>query len=550
MFRPRTDPRRMPYPSSEAAAIGASPEMRMQRQRRVLIALLFSAGLAANLTAFAAPTATKEPAAATKATPDTASAVATPEPIAVDNWYIVELMDQPAGWMRTSEHAEGNTLVSESTMRLRIKRGPISMEIAMDSRSVEHKDGTPISMRSVQRLGAAPVTHELIFGHDSISMISEEGGRRTRTERPLPKTSWLPPIAAERYVRTTRESGAEKVDVATIDPSSGPTPVTMTRTNFRQETIDINGVPTKLWRNDLRASVMPDVPQIEWYDDDWKLVRSETQLGGMSLATILTTREKALEGSEKPAPELMVSTFVEPDRTIPAPRKTTRGVYTLSLKNGAMPELPSTGAQRVERLDNGSLRITIDTAAPAPATKDEIADAEFLAANVMINIDDEKIRELSNRGAGKADTSRQKAENLRQFVFKFINKKALGVGFGSASEVARTSEGDCTEHAVLLAALLRAQGIPARVATGLIYADQFAGMEHIFGYHAWAQALLEIDGEKRWIDLDATLPASTPTDATHITIAVTSLADGDMARSMATVAPLLGSLSIKVEEVK
>ena len=39
----------------------------------------------------------------------------------------------------------------------------------------------------------------------------------------------------------------------------------------------------------------------------------------------------------------------------------------------------------------------------------------------------------------------------------------------TAAEVARSREGDCTEHAVLLAALARARGIPARVAMGLVY---------------------------------------------------------------------------------
>jgi len=124
------------------------------------------------------------------------------------------------------------------------------------------------------------------------------------------------------------------------------------------------------------------------------------------------------------------------------------------------------------------------------------------------------------------------------------------VGFASATEVARSREGDCTEHGVFLASLLRARGIPARVVSGLIYADSFAGSQNIFGYHMWTQALLDIDGAKRWVDLDATLPASHPADATHIAVVTSELADGELGVSMMPVAQMMGRVGIVVESVE
>ena len=64
--------------------------------------------------------------------------------------------------------------------------------------------------------------------------------------------------------------------------------------------------------------------------------------------------------------------------------------------------------------------------------------------------------------------------------------------------------GDCNEHAVLLAALARAAGIPARVEAGLVY------MDGRFYYHAWNSLYL---GE--WITADA-LMNQLPADITHI----------------------------------
>jgi len=67
--------------------------------------------------------------------------------------------------------------------------------------------------------------------------------------------------------------------------------------------------------------------------------------------------------------------------------------------------------------------------------------------------------------------------------------------------------GDCNEHAVLLAALLRAAGIPARVCAGLVYKDD------AFYYHAWNEAYLG-----SWVSMDA-VSNQMPADPTHIKLA-------------------------------
>ena len=91
--------------------------------------------------------------------------------------------------------------------------------------------------------------------------------------------------------------------------------------------------------------------------------------------------------------------------------------------------------------------------------------------------------------------------------------------------------------------MLRADGIAARVASGLVYADQFAGSDDIFGWHMWTQAL--IDGH--WVDYDATLP--TRYHAGHVLTGTSSLADGQGATEMASMIMLMGNLEIDVQDV-
>jgi hypothetical protein len=66
-----------------------------------------------------------------------------------------------------------------------------------------------------------------------------------------------------------------------------------------------------------------------------------------------------------------------------------------------------------------------------------------------------------------------------------------------ASRIADQLLGDCTEHAVLLCAMLRGRGIPARVASGFVFVPQLSA----FAPHLWTEAW--VDG--LWLPLDSTV---------------------------------------------
>lgn len=91
-------------------------------------------------------------------------------------------------------------------------------------------------------------------------------------------------------------------------------------------------------------------------------------------------------------------------------------------------------------------------------------------------------------------------DELEDYVFEHITNKSYSRAFDLASQVAVSGEGDCTEHAVLLAALARANGFRARIALGNLIIDSDAGL-FAFG-HAWT----EIHDGERWQIRDATQP--------------------------------------------
>jgi hypothetical protein len=127
----------------------------------------------------------------------------------------------------------------------------------------------------------------------------------------------------------------------------------------------------------------------------------------------------------------------------------------------------------------------------------------FLRPEMGVESDDravvQKAREIAEGEANPVKV----AMRMMEWVYESLEKRPV-LSVPSAREVLKSRIGDCNEHAVLLAALLRAVGIPSRVCVGVAYTRTK------FYYHAWNECFLG-----KWISLDATLNQM-PADVTHI----------------------------------
>ena len=468
-----------------------------------------------------------------------------------EKWYVLSMNDQRAGHAveRQTVGADGRiTTAMELTFRL--QRLGQEIKILVATQFIETAEGKPVSMSSTQDLSLAVRREVYRFTDNGIVQESGEGERITLKDLPLPEGEWLTPAKAREYVEARIAEGAQEITYRIMDPANGPTPVEQTHRIIGPRTVEVFGksVPAIEW--EVTQSALPGVRTTEYVDKRGVTVRSEINLGGIKMVMLEADRELAL--SRFSAPEMMANTLVHPSRPIENPRDCRRAVYVLSLKDGqAMPDLPQGGAQSVERIDAKRVRVTVDLMDAAAAPKQDTADRRFIEPSSTADAADPAIVELTERALrGIPDDPVARAEALRVFVHHYINDKSLGVGFASASEVCATREGDCSEHAVLLVALLRAAGIPSRAVSGVVYVDSFVGERQVFGFHMWAQALLPVGGELRWVNVDATMPDNTPYDATHIALSTSSLADGDIVNSMAALVGLLGNLTIEVERTE
>ncbi|TKB03447.1 hypothetical protein E5672_10430 [Alteromonas portus] len=168
---------------------------------------------------------------------------------------------------------------------------------------------------------------------------------------------------------------------------------------------------------------------------------------------------------------------------------------------------------------NGILRLSISENVMAVVDA-QSPHSQYLANTFVIDYEEASVKAVTDaflsdygkgvkaedegKGASVQETkvesySAEVGAEIEAFVANYITEPSYIHSFSFASTVAKSKSGDCTEYAVLAAALARALAIPARVVIGTIIVDDGSTVEAIG--HAWNEFWL--DG--RWWSIDAAM---------------------------------------------
>ncbi|MEM7229395.1 MAG: transglutaminase-like domain-containing protein [Planctomycetota bacterium] len=460
-----------------------------------------------------------------------------------EHWYALEIGGSRAGHSHEIVERNADQVRITSTTSMRMQRFDADVAIDIVEVSIERDDGTPVLLSSSSKMSKQDKSTTWRFDGDSVEIETADGGRERTTRRELPEGDWMMPWASSEFVMQRAASGADVIEVRTmsIDQGMNIVPSRLTKLTEEVSTFDGRDVPVMVFR--VESADTAGLNVISKFSEDGVLTEQVIDLPMGEMVSRLVTKEQALNGGG-PAPEIMVSMFVPLERALPRLDRTRHLTLEIRAKDGELPELPSVGAQRVTRHDDGrSARVLIDLDDPVPATDDERADVAYREASAIIDSDDPMIKALARKATRrKGDDPMKRAEAMRALAERHVSRKGFETAFASASETARLRRGDCSEHAVLLAAMLRADGIPSRTATGLVYVEGMGPEKYAYGWHMWTQAL--IDGA--WIDLDATLPLTYHVG--HLLVDTNSLADDAPAEGINGLLRLLGNLEIDVVE--
>ena len=458
-------------------------------------------------------------------------------------WYLCTLAKDPCGWMSSSVITTEDSRMYTTRLSLQLRRDSAQVKSLIESRIEEGIDGSVREMVAVQELGKDRVEQRWFFLPDRIRVLVKNGRRQRTNTLALPQGDWRSTEDALRQAIRVVGDGSEVREFIcqVLDPSLGEVPKRTVYTWEGTENMSTSRGEFECvrWRVEHEGSPVERI----WLDTTHRLIRSVASLGkGFGdLEIVLATQEEAT--AKRKGPEIVIRSAVEPVLAEGLPRilrRTKRMRVRVTGLDGRPLMFPSIGHQRV--FDDGTVCIHVSTGSPP----DDV-EGDYLGSTLFCDREDERIIEFAQRNIHHRNGSQSKAESLRSAVNRHISSKGLSTAFASASETIRSRKGDCSEHAVLLAAVLRATNIPARVVNGLVYVRN-GGPEgrDAYVWHMWTQAL--IDGT--WKDFDATLRGPLDFHAAYLAVSVNDLSQASLNASSTEMLKVLGNLHIEIIEAE
>ena len=465
-------------------------------------------------------------------------------------WEAAYLQNARSGYVHTfvEEFTQQDLKYYRSTieLRLNVKRFNDTIQLAMDSGTHELADGRVIGTFMRQMVGTKK-TLEIngVVDGKQLTLTLD----KTKLLKPTP---WDPTVLSVAKQRTLYQDRKVKPEDAFDFKSFEPTlnVVAKVHVNVRDhEQVELFGGKKtyRLLRVDAKADKIDGFqlpPYSVWLDEALMPVRTQLEVPGLGKVMLYrTTKAFALSPSGgAPSLDLGLSHAVRLKRSIAEPHSTSAAVYRITIKDEEDPAstFAKDGRQAVKNVKGNTLELHVR--ADGEASGSERPGAEFTQSSYFIASSDQKVQDLARRAVGNEKEPWKKSLKIEKWVHEKM-RVATDEGLAPADQVARTLSGDCTEFAMLTAAMCRAQEIPSRTAMGLIYADVRSGP--IFAFHMWTEVW--VDGQ--WKSLDATLGLGR-VGAAHLKISDQSWHDERTLTPLLPVVRVLGKLNIDVIQVE
>ena len=461
-----------------------------------------------------------------------------PDPDIVESWSVMSMGGKRIGHThatRTHRRTSGE-IETFIRSRMALKRMGAATEINSDIRHVETPDGKPLRFSSLMEMSASPTRRDGVIENGKLKLTTVSGGNTSVKEMDW-DPAWLLSEGMRLLMLKKGLEAGTTYTVKTFNADYGA-PDEMEVAIQGREKKTLLGKTLDLIRIQVKTSLQKGVVSTAWVDEKGTEMATEMSMMGIKIVVEPATREEALKEASADIPEIFFQTMPRSNVALPRPRQITALNVRLERPDAVLQDWkPPAGTQSVLGREGNAVLLRIEAKSPVTSEASPPDKALYLKPSPGVQCDDAQIIAAAREIAGPGNDPAQVASKLASWVHDHIDKKSMTIAAASAKEVFTNKSGDCSEHAVLLAALLRATGIPAKVCAGYLY---YRGA---WGGHAWTSAWLG-----RWVDLDATLGGSVA-DAARLKFSETDAEDaGALMEGMRGAGFMHGAMKIDIQE--
>src|SRR5262245_14946675 len=463
-----------------------------------------------------------------------------------ETWDAISMQGKRVGYVRTivaNVKEDGRDLVrSSSFVRVVLSREGQASEQAMSFASWDTPDGEFVRFTSRMSSGPSEIAVSGAVRDGQLVMDLNTLGQKQSVKLPW-SADWGGPVAVEESLKRQPLKPGEKRTIHCLLAALN-VPGEVQLEALGEETVELSGGPQKLLKvKAVTIAGQHKIEELRWVDPRGESLKS--LVPSLQQEAIRTTKTDALSPAAGGPLDLMIASAVPVTGKLVPSSTSKQAVYRAHVKNGQIAGLfADCPSQRVKPIDDQTVELTVVAVRPeqpldgsarvVPPVDADLQPSGFIQSN------DPLIQQMASQATKETDPWKI-ACALESFAHRMVKNKNYSQAFATAADVARTLEGDCTEHALLLAALSRARKIPARAAFGLIYYPP----KHGFAYHMWTEVWIN----DRWVPMDATLGLG-GIGADHIKLGDSNFAGSSPLTDLLSVVQVLGRLDLDVLSVE
>jgi hypothetical protein len=448
-----------------------------------------------------------------------------------EEYFAVFMEGKKVGYAIQSRKVVGMKVTTTEKVSMTISRANVPVTIDMTETSVETTEGVPLSFEAIQQLSVMMMkVAGMVNSNGRVELTVTSMGTEQKSTLEWPSGA----VMAEGLRLLTLKKGLKEGSQYSVKMFS-PGLLQAVDVQIRigpKRNIDLLGRIVALTEvtTTLNMQEAGQIVTTSFVDDELQEQKCIMPVAGFQIEMVACPKDFAL--GENDVLELVDKMFLASPQPLDNIGAASSATYYLSSTKDANLIIPSNDNQKVQRLENGKVVVTVKpVVAPAgarfPYKGKDNAILEVTKPTRFVQSDRKEIIKLAHRAVGDTKDAAEAARKIEAFVAGFVERKNLSVGYASAAEVAESRQGDCSEFAVLTAAMCRAVGIPAQVVVGVAYVKDFSrltigkqdGFENgAFGGHAWVQVYI---GGK-WVGLDAAFRSAGlgGYDASHVALSV------------------------------
>ncbi len=458
-----------------------------------------------------------------------------------EHWYDLAMMGMKIGhmhiYLEKAEYQGEEMLRSRTDMVMQLKGFGKKMKIEINR--IEYSDSNFIPRYFVSTSNESGLKQVEGKIKDGVAYITTTlNGETTESEVAVPDDTISDTVAVTYLLSKDRMKIGEKLDYRTFSFDFFQ-PIKTELSVVEEASLTYQSEEKPVYILEQKLYIMGGINARLWVTRDGTTYKSATDMMGLSMVATKTDRETALGAAEEV--DIMLGT-----RIIPTGKKPKRGasqfVANVQLSKGSLNEAIMTNSRQNLELNSersGTLSIKMPKVDEKNCAELPIQDTElqtFLSPTVYVEANHPDIRAKAVEILDGENNSWQAAKKLCRWVYKSITEKNLSGGFSSSLTTLESLSGDCTEHTVLLLAMARSVGIPARICAGLIYSG------NAFYYHFWPEVYVGT-----WVQMDPTL-GQIIADANHIQLQGNTLESATMTEFTEGVFRTLNQLEIAIVE--